>query len=142
MSSEKQDLDLKALQIKLRQAFVNEIVGENRYIYEEFLSDNVNYLAEANKFLQDGFYANCLGDLMPLAMATILQATLVIFTTDSLCSPLYVTPPSGSPERVIFLIYMSSGPGHYDAAIPYSLVLGNTGTTHDNMVVERMSCSH
>ena len=133
-----EDLDLEALQMKLRLAFVNELIGEHRHVYEEFLSDNANYDTEANRFLQDGFYANSLGDLMPLAVATILQTVLVIIPADSPSSPLYVTPPLSLPGRMIFLIYTPSGPGHYDAAIPYSLTLENAGTIHDTTLQKQV----
>ena len=61
---------------------------------------------------------------MPLAMATFLQATAIIITTDPQRHPMYVTPVIGSAERTIFLIYSSSGPDHYDTTLPYSKVTG------------------
>ena len=63
---------------KLRQVFVLEITGERRSVYENFiqLDERNTYLDEANKFLQNGYFASVLGDLMPLAMATILNVYL------------------------------------------------------------------
>ena len=59
-------------------------------MYENFIvqDESYDYLAEAKKFLQDGFYANSHGDLMPLAMATLLQASLIIITTHASSNPM------------------------------------------------------
>ena len=116
--------DPENLARKLRQVFVAEISGENRARYLNYVvTDNVDfdYITEANKFLQNGFYASQLGDLMPPAMATALRASFVVITTNSQNPVLYHNPLHGFAERAVFLIYHPSGPGHYDAAIPYSL---------------------
>ena len=56
---------------------------------------------------------------MPLAMATILNVNIIIFIKNS-HSPMYVTSLTDYSEKTIFLIYDPEGPGHYDAALPYS----------------------
>lgn len=94
-------LNIGLLSMKLRQAFVQEILGERRESYESFLTRELDYSTEANKFLQDGFYASSIGDLMPLAMATVLQASVVIITTSSTSHPIYVTPLVGSIEGTV-----------------------------------------
>ena len=115
--------------VKLRNLFVKEILGEHRSIYESFTSLNAeNYETEAKKFLQDGFFYNIIGDLMPLALATALQASLVIVTNNN--SPLmYVNPAVGRGEISAFLIYTSIGCGHYDAAIPYPYTIKQSTVT-------------
>ena len=100
-------LDIGLLSMKLRQAFVQEILGE-RESYESFLIRELDYSTEANKFLQDGFYVSSIGDLMPLAMATVLQASVVI-TTSSTSHPIYVTPLVGSIEGTVILVYNPNG---------------------------------
>ena len=106
--------------MKLRQVFVQEITGERRNMYEDFIEKGdlaFDYVAEANKFLEDGFFASSHRDLMPLAMATYLQASIII-TTNVNSTPMYVLPMVGSAERSVFVLYTPTGPGHYDAAIP------------------------
>lgn len=76
------------------------------------------YLVEAKKFLQDGFFAHALGDTMPLALATVLQAMIIIFTSNQE-HPIYITPNLITTEEAIILVYDPSGSGHYDAALPY-----------------------
>ena len=122
----------ESLSMKLREAFVTEITGDHRSIYENFveLNEGVNYMDEATKFLQSGYFASVLGDLMPLAMATILNSTILIFTRSS-CSPMYVTPLSGQSEKTVFLIYDPRGPGHYDAALPYKCTNGPPHTVSE-----------
>ena len=43
--------------MKLRQVFVQEITGERRDMYEDFEKGDLafDFVAEANKFLEDGF---------------------------------------------------------------------------------------
>ena len=60
--------------MKLREVFVKEI-RENRDNYDIEYQSDFNYDTEANKFLQNGFYASARGDFMPPALATALQAT-------------------------------------------------------------------
>lgn len=65
----------------LRQQFVQEL-AEHQETYENFMETGMDYLMEAKKFLQDGFFAHALGDTMPLGLATVLQATIIIFTSN------------------------------------------------------------
>ena len=57
--------------------------------------------------------------VMPLAMATRLQSSLLIITTALGSQPIYVTPKDGAMEGTIILVYEPIGSGHYDAALPY-----------------------
>jgi hypothetical protein len=121
-------LDIGSLLMRLRQAFVQEILGERHASYESFLTRDLDYCTEASKFLQDGFYASSIGDLMPLAIATVLQASIVIITTSPNSHPIYVTPQVGSIEGTVILVYDPSGSGHYDAVVPSSTTVGQRAT--------------
>lgn len=55
---------------------------------------------------------------MPLALATVLQATIIIFTSNQE-HPIYITPNLITTEEAIILVYDPSGSGHYDAALPF-----------------------
>lgn len=102
----------------LRKLFVQELLQQQE-AYESFVEEGVVYLQEAKKFLQDGFYDNMLGDTMPLAMATVLQATIIIFPSSSESSTMYITPQRITTDETIFVCYDPTGSGHYDAALPY-----------------------
>ena len=129
--------DITSLSAKLRQAFVNEILGERRDVYQNFLTSDLDYSNEANKFLQEGFYSSSLGDLMPLAMATVLQASIIIITTNPHSHPMYVIPQVGCMEGTIILVYEPTGPGHYDAALPYSSMIEQATT---NALSQTVTC--
>lgn len=132
------DITASSLSTKLREMFVSEVTGHNRTMYEGFLlsvASDFDYIAEARKFLQNGFFASSFGDFMPSAMATILQSSIVILVTTTLSDPpLYVVPVQGSAEHTIFLVYTPTGPGHYDAAIPYYLTTSPTEMTDSDKV--------
>ena len=133
--------DVGSMSMKLRQAFVKEILGERRESYENFLTSDLDYCTEASKFLQDGYYASSIGDLMPLAMATVLQASIVIITTSSNGHPIYVTPQVGSIEGIVILVYDPSGSGHYDAVVPYSNTVGQATIGQDVVSMESTAVS-
>ena len=110
-------LNVETLRMNLRQKFVEELLGTHRKIYENFTSLNcVDYEAECMKFLQDGFFANAIGDIMPIATATALQISIVVFT-DSSPHLMYVNPAVGKAELSAFLIYHTIGVGHYSNTI-------------------------
>ena len=83
---------------KLRQLFVDEILGDHRTMYEHFVQPIDDYTTESKKFLQDGFYNSSVGDLMPVAMATALLTNIVIFSASQDSHPMYVVPMVGSPN--------------------------------------------
>ena len=105
----------------LRQMFVNEITGERQSSYREFVDYGTEeeFLLESHKFLMDGFFTSEIGNLMPLAMATALNASIIIFTTSN---TYYINSLLESDNGILFLVYNCEGPGHYDAAIPFKLV--------------------
>ena len=54
----------------------------------------------------------------------------------------YITTDPQRHPHTIFLIYSSSGPGHYDTALPYSEVTGQDAAHKElnSMNIERSSC--
>jgi len=135
--------NVPALTAKLRQLFVDEILGEHRKMYEYFIQPIDDYVTESKRFLQDGFYNNDVGDLMPVAMATALLTNIIIFrqNEDHHVHPMYVVPMNGSPNGTVFLVYNPAGTGHYDAAIPCSYSLKSTNTADLDMLTKKNSCS-
>ena len=69
---------------------MNEVVGENRPLYEKFIPLLNDYTTEAYKFLQNRFFDNAFGDLMPLAIATALKAYIIIIISGCQYHPTYV----------------------------------------------------
>ena len=66
-----EDLTVEAVTGKLRQVFVQEILGERRPEYEAFVSHtNLDYVKEASKFQESGYFDSELGNLMPLVLST------------------------------------------------------------------------
>ena len=71
-----------------------------------------------------------MGDLMPLAMANLLESHIIIFKVDAQ-KPFYMTPNVNQQDRVIFLVYDSRGSGHYNAAIPYLVSINTKQSNRD-----------
>ena len=107
------------LSLKLRQSFVNELLGERQSQYEAFVAHaNLEYEVEANRFRENKFFDSELGNTMPLALATALQFPIIIFPNQTDLPIMYVTPEIVTTEATAFVVYTSAGPGHYDAALP------------------------
>ena len=45
-----------------------------------------------------------------------------MFIKNSHYPPMYVTSLADYSEKTVFLVYDPNGPGHYDAALPYSYI--------------------
>lgn len=126
------NIDLPAV---LRQTFVNELLGSRRQEYVEFLEPLVvNYEESVKCFLHDSFYDSPIGNAMPLAIATALQCSIVIFLADASEHPRYVSPINVQSTATAFLVYNPTGSGHYDAA----LLIHNTSLSAS--VTKSMSC--
>ena len=106
------------LALELRKIFVSELLGDHFPKYYSFMDMDVeDFRCEAHKFLCDGYYNSELGDVMPLALATALNANLLIFTSSR---QMYITPESESTAGTVFVVYDQTGTGHYDAALPFN----------------------
>ena len=104
----KKDLSLTeetilSLPHKLRLLFVQEISGAKQEHYRSFSTLlQSEYVTETSKFLEDGYYDSCVGNLMPLAMENVLHANFVIFRP---CEQhLYVSPEDLIRHGTIFLV--------------------------------------
>ena len=95
---------------------MQELSGEKQEHYRSFSTLlESEYVTKTSKFLEDGHYDSCVGNLMPLAMANVLHANFVILRPYD--QPLYVSPEDLICHGTIFLVYQGSGTGHYDAAL-------------------------
>ena len=119
--------DTDTMVVALRKTFVTEILSQNQSLYNDFIPCDANdFVAEAQKFLESGYFNSMLGDLMPLAIATALKVTIFILSPNIPSTPLYVIPLCGEPIGMIFLVHDSTAGGHYDAAIPYSCIINQS----------------
>ena len=116
------------LPLRLRQLLVAEITGERQQYYMDSIIGGVDYCAESNKFLEIGYFNSPLGNLLPVAMATMLRRYIVLFRTDN-NNHLYVSPQVEAKERNIFVLYNPVGAGHYDAAVTFNCARQETPTT-------------
>ena len=64
----------------LRQAVVDEWLGENSHLYQSFLTQD-QLKNEAHKFLQDGHCSGDLGDLVLPALVNVLSRPVTVFTS-------------------------------------------------------------
>lgn len=105
-------LDLDTSATVLRQLVVAEW-KQNASKYEDFLP-NTDVIQEADKFLMSGFYNSDLADTMILALANILQATIVVFSSIE-CHPVFcITPRIQTISFPFMVAYTQCGSGHYD----------------------------
>ena len=75
-------LDISQIELArlLRQATVDEWLGENSSLYQSFLTEN-QLQREAHKFLQDGHYSGDMGDLVLPALVNVICQPVTIFTS-------------------------------------------------------------
>ena len=101
---------------RLRTLIVQEWRSDFASDYANFLPDGTDYLLEVQQYERLGFFGSNLGDLMPMAMANLLGISLTIITSEP-STPLINVCPRGLvvTHLPIFLAYISSGPGHYNA---------------------------
>ena len=74
--------------------------------------------SEADRFIQSGTFSGPLGDLIPLAIANVIQILLLVLNPSFLTPFVMISPEGMVPaSNVVYLAYNASGPGHYDALI-------------------------
>ena len=75
-------------------------------------------------------------------MATILNVNIIIFVKN-FHSPMYITSLTDYSDKTVFLVYDPEGPGHYDAALPYSYATDHSDQVKPEVksVVSPTSCS-
>ena len=65
---------------------------ENESMYQDF-APSIVINQEAEKILSSGFYYGDLGDTMVLALANVLQSSIIVFSSIE-CHPVFcITPP-------------------------------------------------
>ena len=65
-----------------------------------------------------GAFSGPLGDLIPLAIANVIQIPLFVLNPSFLTPFVMISPEGMVPaSNVVYLAYNASGPGHYDALI-------------------------
>ena len=103
----------KFLQIRMVEEW-----NTNQEYYQGFLTVDITTIT--HEFLQSGHLSGCLGDLMVLTLANILQIPITIFTSVQNMPLLCIMPTTQitSITQPIFLTYTQSGAGHYDCAVP------------------------
>ena len=106
----------------LRTGVVKEWLGENSHFYQVFMTEG-QLQAQAKEFLQDGVYSLDIGDLVIAALSNMLHTSVVIFTSSEnqplhIQHPTYVSMMNPFP---IYVAYLQTGPGHYDAVVPSSV---------------------
>ena len=132
------EIILHDLAMLLRQAYVKELLGDNHYLYEAFISHtDIDY---STVFLNPSFYDSVLGNTMPLALSTALQFSIVIFSKDSRTPIMYVTPDNVASEATAFVVYNPEGEGHYDVALPYHRC-GNVSSQTTKLSVTFCKCA-
>ena len=97
----------------LRRKVVEEFKGER----VGYLPDGVSILSEADRFGQSGTFSGPVGDLIPFAIANIIQLPIFVLNP----SYLYLFPFVMISLEVlvpafdaVYLAYNRCGPGHYD----------------------------
>ena len=90
----------------------------NQEYYQGFITVDITTLTQ--EYLQSGHFAGCVGDLMVLTLANVLQMPITILTSVPNMPLLCIMPTMQSTltTQPIFLAYTQSGPGHYDCALP------------------------
>ena len=132
----KEEEGLSGLVRCLRNAFVRELL-ENSSKYQPFFVDGVmeNYNAEAKKFLQDGFFVGALGDLMPTAMAAVLQAPVIVFSSELSKEALYFTSPDIITSKASIFVLYQAQLSHYDAVVKVYNTSPSSGSPNKSLQV-------
>jgi len=104
--------DVVSLSATLRQLVVNEW-KQNESMYQDF-APHVVVNQEAEKFLFSGFYHGDLADTMVLALANVLQCSIIVFSSIE-CHPVFCISPRVQTVSIPLMIaFTQYGPGHYD----------------------------
>ena len=105
---------LNQLRVTGEGTIVSELLGDRFLNYYSFMHMDVVIQTRSKTIICDGYYYSYLGDL---ALATALNANLLIFTSSS---KMYITPESEVTVGTVFVVYDPTGTGHYDAALPFN----------------------
>ena len=105
-------LNIDDLSVRLRQLVVNEW-KQNELFYQDF-APRIVINQEAEKFLSSGYHYGDLADTMILALANIMQSTIIVFSFIE-CHPVFCITPHVQTISVPFMVaFTQFGSGHYD----------------------------
>ena len=109
---------VKHLTAKLREAVVQEWLGENTLYYQSFLTHQ-QLQVEVHRFLRDGEFAGDIGDLVLPAVVNVLALPMTVFTSAQNMAVITLLPTTSVAVETepIYLSYIHDGPGHYDAVL-------------------------
>ena len=108
-------MDIEKLSATLRKLVVAEW-KQNESIYQDF-APRIIVNEEAEKFLSSGFYHEDLADTMILALANVLQSTIIVFSSIE-CHPVFCITPRVQTISIPFMVvFIQYGSGHYDGVL-------------------------
>ena len=108
--------NVQELSHTLRQLVVEEW-EKNPEEFEPFF-ENIDIHSESERFRTSGEFAGRLGDALPLTMANLLHAPILILSTVHNMPFLPVVPRNRlNNDIIIYLSFTQEGPGHYDALV-------------------------
>jgi len=104
-------LNIDSLSVRLRELVVNEW-KQNELFYQDF-APRIVINQEAEKFLSLGYHHGDLADTMILALANIMQSTIIVFSSIE-CHPVFCITPRVQTISIPFMVaFTQFGSGHY-----------------------------
>ena len=102
---------------QLRQLFVDKLEDgdEELLAFLPLEGDSRNLIKQANEFRLPGVFDKMLGDLIMKTCAQVLQATILIVTSNESVPWLLFVPDRFSSEQSLFVAFHFYGAGHYDS---------------------------
>jgi hypothetical protein len=110
--------------ILLRSLVVQEFLSEHSTDYSMFLVNSSKELYEemAQSFLHPGYFDCELGNGVLLALANVLNCTIIAFASIGSYPVIPVVPRTAALSSIpLYVAYNNSGKGHYDAVVPVNL---------------------
>ena len=102
---------------KLRQLFVDKLEegDEELLAFLPLEADGGDLQKQANEFRSPGVFDKILGDLIMKTCAQVLQATIMMVTSNESIPWLLFVPDRFSSEQTLFVAFHFYGAGHYDS---------------------------
>ena len=102
---------------QLRQLFVDKIEEGDEELLAFLLmeADSGNFHQQVNEFRSPGVFDKMLGDLIMKTCAQVLQATIMMVTSNESVPWLLFVPDKFSSEQSLFVAFHFYGAGHYDS---------------------------
>ena len=102
---------------QLRQLFVDKLEegDEELLAFLPLEADSGDLQKQANEFRSPGVFDKMLGDLIMKTCAQVLQATIMMVTSNESIPWLLFVPDRFSSEQTLFVAFHFYGAGHYDS---------------------------